>query len=240
MNKITRTIFTINKKVSVKIHVNLKGTDFKTGKEEELISFTARDDKAYMNVNPQSFISLDLITDKELWSRDRSIILNTRNLFAIVKGLKKAVENIYDGGVFAVNEKNEPIIYSDLIDANTVRIFNLMMNQRLIVQPTIVYDETDVSYEGCTIFFNKMVNCVELTIDELEALLYILEKIDIFTYSQTLVNMYYSQKDNVTLTQTTKSTYKPRANVFNVKKTESVDSTLVTPVDDDTFNGLKS
>ena len=67
----------------------------------------------------------------------------------------------------------------------------------IAVIPTIVYDEDDNEYEGISLFINNSGNKVDLSIEELEATLYCLAKVDFFMYSQSIMNyfIYYYKVD---------------------------------------------
>ena len=64
--------------------------------------------------------------------------------------------------------------------------------------PTVVVDINDgKSYEGVQLSINRDEIYAELTLDEFEAMVHILEKIDLFVYSQELLNFYYGIKTKV-------------------------------------------
>lgn len=79
----------------------------------------------------------------------------------------------------------------------TEQVFISYINQGIIMKPVVLYDDRDVSYEGVRIFINKLDNFVDLTIDMFEGLVYTMEKVDLFLYSQEIVNFVTSHYNKI-------------------------------------------
>ena len=182
----------MSKNFILKAHVKL--TTEKDNIKENYYSIYNFNNNKYMKINVFPFLTLE-INDKE-WSKDKTIMITQSNLFQIVKSFKKILNNIYHGDVFAMNKQEEIVIYKDKVIEYTEKIFNLGYNQKIIISPAIVYDENETTYEGVVIYLNTTSNFVTLPIDCFEALVYNLEKIDLFVYSQMLLNFYMTTLKN--------------------------------------------
>lgn len=195
IDKISRVVIQPVKNLVLKVHVKL--TSEKDDVKENYYSIYNFNGGNYLKINVFPFLTLE-ITDNE-WSKDKTIMITQSNLFQVVKSFKRLLSNIYNGNVFAINKQEEIVIYKDKVNEYTEKIFNLGFNQRMIISPAIVYDENDTSYEGVVLYMNITDNFITIPIDCFEALVYTLEKIDLFVYSQELLNFYMNldNKQNV-------------------------------------------
>jgi hypothetical protein len=184
----------------LRIHVKLIQEKNDGRKENFHNVFVSDDKKGYLTLDLQSFLTLE-IKDGD-WAPDKSILIDQKNIYQIIKGFEKSLDAIYNGGIFAVNKRNETIMYKDMAEKHTNRIYNLGMNQRLIIQPAVIFDENETTYEGAILYINKMDNYVELPIDAFEALYHTLKETNMFVYSQLLVNYYMSSINKVEVKQT--------------------------------------
>lgn len=144
-------------------------------------------DKSYIKLEPVTYLILELDKINDEFSPDRSVIIGQGNIHLYVKKMKELIKDIYNEKIFAT-KGNEIVLYSDMSRKFTKAIQVPGMNQSMMMVPAIVYDENEVSYEGVNLYFNKPENVIGLSIDEFEALSYTLEHIDLFTYSQVLIN----------------------------------------------------
>lgn len=189
VDKISRVIIEPVKKLRLRMHAKL--VNRKEGRKENFHKlFSAPDGGKYLSLDIQSFMTLEL-TEGE-WDKSKTIIIDQKNIYQIIKGMKKIIDDIYDRdkGIFAIKKNKETVIYKEQAERSTVKLYNLNYNQRMVLTPAIVYDENEVSYEGVVMFMNKSENYVEFPIDAFEALYYCLEKADLFVYSQELVNYF--------------------------------------------------
>lgn len=214
MNKISRVLVQPVKNLVMKIHVELLKE--KEGKVTNFHNVFTFGSKTYLRVDLQSFVTIEM-TDGE-WSKDKSVLIDQRNMYQVIKGFEKSLENIYNGDVFAVNKEGKTVIHKDSIEKNTVKIYNMGNSNRLILRPSIIYDNDDMTYEGVVLYINKTENYVELPIDAFEALYFTLKKVDLFVYSQALLNYYLGtlramQVENKIIDKP--STPRSRKNIFN-------------------------
>lgn len=188
MEKISAVLVQPVNDLTLKVHSKLLRE--KEGRKENFHNEFTFNNNNYLKLDLQSFLTLEL--RREEWSKDKSIIINQRNIFQIITKFKSLLESIYNGGVFALNKDNEIVIYKDKVEEYTQKIYNLGGNQRMLIKPAIIYDENEVSYEGVILYLNKTENYAQLPIDAFESLVYTLDKVDLFLYSQLLVNYYMS------------------------------------------------
>ena len=180
-NTLSRSILRF-KGLNLRIQVKLKKDDGKTFHNEFKFA-----DKTYLKLDPIVYLILELDKVNDEYNPDRSILIGQGNIHLYIKKMKKIIKDIYNENIFAI-KKNEIILYSDMSKKFTQIIQVPGTTQGLAIVPAVVYDENEVSYEGVNLYFNKTENVIGLSIDEFEALAYTIEHIDLFTYSQTLIN----------------------------------------------------
>jgi len=196
MNKVQRISRIILQPVkNLNLKINVKLYQEKNNKLESYHKEFEFNKVKYLTLNPSVYLSLDINNKEEEWDKSRSIMITQRNIYQLIKNFKTMLTNLYGDEIFAINSKGEIVIYSDMIVKYTLKIYNLGLNQRMIIKPAIVYDENEVSYEGVIMYINNSDNFIELPIDAFESLFYTLSKIDIYTYSQQLLNYYVSCLD---------------------------------------------
>ncbi len=221
--KISRLVFRASKNLILRIHVKLFNEW--GGKKNNFHSvFTTEDGQSYLSLDLQSFLTLEIRDERE-WSPHKTIVINQRNINEIIKGMKKSLDAIYNDNIFAFNTNDEIIAYSDKVKQHTVKLFNIGNNSRLVIQPAVIFDEDEqITYEGVVIYFNSTKNRVELTIQAFEALYHTLDKIDIFVYSQTLINFYinFINKVEVTETEVAKKPKKRKHLLENIDREEVI------------------
>jgi hypothetical protein len=189
LDKISRVVYQATKDLSLRMHIKL--VKEKDGRKENFHQlFTTKEGNKYLKLDLQSFLTLEITSGE--WSPDKSIFINQKNLSQIKRKFKKMLDNIYGEEIFAMNKKNEVFMYADTVEKYTEKIFNLGGKSNMIVSPAVIYDENEVTYEGVIIYINKSDNYVELPIDTFEALYDVLEKADLFVYSQLLLAYYMS------------------------------------------------
>jgi hypothetical protein len=229
-----------HKQLLLKLHVKLLKEN--GGRVENFHQVFSYGEKNYLKLDLQSFLTFELKEKDDIWDKSKTILINDRNIYQIIHGFKKMVKNIYKGGVFAIDSSNEIIMYSDKVEENTVHLYYIGGSQRLILAPCIIYDSNSISYEGCIIYINNKSNYVQFTIDELEALYYILKKINIFTYSIELLNYYMLSANKVNISNTVfKSNEKerPKYNIFTDNDKSKIESKLMPKITDEDFFGFK-
>lgn len=185
-DKITRPILTI-KNLAFRLHVVLK----KQGKDGKVESFqnlfTTQEGKTYLTLDIMSFFTLEI--KGGAYSKDKSVLIDQRNIYRVVRSFDKCLKGIYGDEIFGrdKHDKNEVITYTEGVQKFT-QFVDLGNGNRLLIQPAVVYDQDENSLEGVIIFINKTENAVELDWLQFESLYDTLQKADLFTYSQLLVN----------------------------------------------------
>lgn len=182
--KLTRTILQYPTMI-LKLHVKLKNdmgmfhNEFSYGHNK------------YINIIANGYITLEVgkTKDKQDYDPTRSFMIGVGNIGNVVNGLKKVLNNICKHDIFAIQNK-KIIAYDDMVKKYTEQIITPFINQALLVKPSVIYDENEISYEGVIIYVNNTNNMIQLSISEFENFVYVLEKIDIFSTSQLLLNYY--------------------------------------------------
>ena len=219
----------LGRKLSIKLNVNLIGDNNST-----FINMYAKPNSATLkgiSLSPSSFITFEY--KEGAWSKDKTIVVNELNLAKVVKGFKNVHKNVYEGNIFAQNKKGEVVIYQDRARECTEHIG--LGSQNMLLQPAVIQDDNGVTYEGVILYINNSENVIELAIDWFDGIIRVLEKIDMFAYSQALLNFYISLKDNDRIMEETEVKKIPKKKKTTTLK--GANSTLVK--DEDTFEGLE-
>lgn len=201
--------------------------------------------KTYTAITYPSFITLENMNNTNQNDSTKSIMITEKNIFSLITALNSMKNKLYNENLYIIENK-KLVLLNDVAVKNTVTT-QLYGGGIIAMKPSIVYDENDNQYEGVTLFINNTGNAIDLTIDELEAVLYCVTKVDFFTYSQLIINyfIYYYKVDTdnshpvTTSSANSKYTNKPNIDwssepktVANFKKGEDEFSKLLNPHND--------
>lgn len=190
IEKISSTLFKINKNFTLK-HVVKLANRRQDGRRElfhseyTYLSSTTYTDVKYLKSIKLQFSSYLLLeeTDKDKdWHMRENVIINQIGLPPLKKALKKARKWLrqddmyfYDGDRLCLNK--------ELKKQKAISIGG----KRLIFTPAIlIYD--DKEYEGINIYVNSSNLVLQLTVDKLEALYYIVKKMDLYSAGLTMIS----------------------------------------------------
>jgi len=219
--KITRTLLTF-KTMTLKLHVKLKADNGKFTFQFHNETEYGKD--RYVYVNCAAFISIDVVDKNNDFGFDKtkSLLINQHSIFQVIMFFRRLVKNMYKKDLFVV-KGDELILHQDVAD-EAKELLQLGTNSAIIGIPAIIYDENETSYEGVNLFINKTSNVIPLTFTELETVLYTLEKIDLYQYSQLLLNYYVSYyKDEIlNNNQSITNSYRRNKFVWDNKEPETV------------------
>ena len=206
IEKISRGIIKL-KNLELRLHVNMFSKDKKYYHNEYTY-----DDKTYIKLTPYTFLTLDMYIE-DLDFKDTNIFISQSSLVQVKNGFKRMLDNIYRQKIFAMRN-NEVITYPDMVKKYTEVIKLVDISKAIVIEPSVVYDENEVSYEGVTIYLNRKDVFTQLPISESESLVYARDKVDLFIYSQLLINYFKSKENN----SNNVSTHKPRPtkNIFGI------------------------
>lgn len=192
-DKINRQILAVNKYLTMRMHVMLKS---KTGRgfSQEMKYFHKEfigQGGSGIGLDIVSYITLEYRND-EPWNSSKTFTINQRNLHNVMVGLQKMQRRLYaeDLDIFTVNKKEELFINNELAQQNAIVISDKLKQQFIRIVPALVFDDADKSYEGVTMYINNPDNAVNIMIDAFDALVMAVSNIDLFVYSQMLVNYY--------------------------------------------------
>lgn len=194
----------------------------------------------YLSLNYFPMVVIDNIKKgMRSYKRKSSIIMTQRNQHVIISAFEKMRKILYNNDLFYSKDGH---IFTYHIDKEyIVHEYGAGNNNYIVLYPTVVVDNDEREYEGVRMFFNTTEIFGDLSIDEFEALLGVMKRIDIFTYSQSLLNFYFTYKDKVVLPD---KQPKKKKNLFVVEKhpleEESVQSNIVKKdADENLMDGLK-
>lgn len=189
--KISRVILRFTNMI-LKISININNENYKAYRETEYMG------NLYVTMNLNPMLSLEMVKGKNedtVFDRSNFFPIGQGNIGSIIKTMKKMLKSIYTQDIFAI-QNNAVIMYEDMSRKFMERISIPRSGYQMILKPTVVYDDNDTSYEGVNIYLNKTDNVISLSIEEFENLVYTLEKIDLFTYSQMMFNSYLLVNNN--------------------------------------------
>lgn len=169
-------------------------------------------DKEYASFDFGRYVTLEYTAGE--WARDKSIMITEKNLFTVRSNFRRMVRNLYATDIFVQKKSGELILPKDMEEKYTVPIYDLGMNQYLLLKPTIVTDYDNVTYEGVAIFFNKTGNCCAVSISEFEALVEALNNIDLFLYSHQVLSLYLQYVDKIDIIKPEQRVETEKTNVF--------------------------
>lgn len=227
VDKISRVLIQPCKELVIKIHCRL--TKEVNGITRSFHNFFTYNDSNYLNLDQYVYLTLE-IKDEEEWSRDKTVIINAKNIHQLLSGLKFMINNC---------RSNDSIYYhskvKDSVDVENITVYPETIKEniwqvkllgddmpRILLHPS-VKEMDEVKYEALRIYINRKTNYVDLTLDEAEAMFYTLQKVDFFQYGMMMIQYYVSSIENDKIEiQETKINTKPKIQFdTKIEKTES-------------------
>ena len=194
---ISRTILVVGKiKVTLVVILNEVGTPQKPARRKIWVSKREVEHTVVRSIGLDYFPFVTILNaDSPIDDFRKSMVVMTmKNQHRVVKAFRKMLRVLYQEDIF-------------FMDGNTIKRYELQEDwivrcntgkDIFVMAPTVVVDINDgKSYEGVQLSINRDEIYAELTLDEFEAMVHILEKIDLFVYSQELLNFYYGIKTKV-------------------------------------------
>lgn len=226
---LSRIIFN-TKTLSVKLKVILENTvgGIKYFYHNDFSYGNAR----YFKLSPSAYITVEYTNKQngEGYDPSKNISITYLKWYQFIEALRRMRHNIHKPDIF-VMKGNEIILYDDVKKDNIVSVH--IGNNTMVMSPAIIYDANEVSYEGVYIYINKTINIIELSVDEFESFVYQMEKVDIFAYSQSLINYYVSYyKDDIKDRIDEKKIVKNNYNDFQNNQSEFMISNIIKDTDD--------
>ena len=158
---------------------------------------------------------------KDLDWRKKCLIVNPKNQHLYVKAFKDILKILYDEKNDPFYQKNGHLYTYALKNSQIIRVHNAGINNVFELKPAVIMDNDGIEYEGASLAINMTNNIGPLYLDELEAVYHTLEKLDIFLYSQALLNFYFAYKSKVVANQVTiEKTRKKAKKLFGPKEDE--------------------
>lgn len=233
--KITRNIISYGN-LTVKLHIRVSGDKINFHNEFDYAG------KRYLKLGNNVYLTMDINNKNDEWDPSNGVMINQYNIFQVIKAMKKVIKNMYDKPLFGKRANGELVAYKDEIKKCIEQVNLIGTNGAILFEPGLVYDENDVSYEGINIHINKTGNVASIPFEIFEGICYSMEKIDLFTYSQTIMNYYtsYYKEDLNNLYNGQTKNVERKSIDFNKPVKEKVESTFARNNKDEEmlFDGL--
>lgn len=176
---ITRTLSKIER-LTIKMRVNIN-------RDGEYKNVNLWDRGIALSFTPLLILSIE---NKNIpYSRQQSIVLTPKSICHFIRGLKNFIKlytNIDE--IFYLNDNQEVALNPNLSKDYYNEINGLGDNNLVALYPTTVYDKDLHSHIGAAICFNSADNKIEISYDDLLSFYDIMNRIDIISFSQALVN----------------------------------------------------
>lgn len=221
--KISSNLLFLTANTSLRFHVVLsgKGEDGVTDVPDAFHSVFENNFGKYISYEVKSFITLE-IKDK-IWNKSKSLLLTPSNIFQFMTHLNKLIANIYRNDCFFYTSERKLRVNQDKITEYSVDAFNLTGDQRVMMQPTVYYDNEENEYEGAIFYINNTENYFIIPIDKIETLKYEISQVNFVIYTGVYLNSYFH-----TLYEKEKETkvelIKPKTSVFAMKRDDTLTS----------------
>ena len=178
LRKVSRTITSI---AGCKIDIVIL---FPTDKDviSKYIKKEGYDDLVYLTYNLLGIIGITFPTKD---NENKYLSLTEFRKTQLVSLMEKTLSVLNNNNIFYKDANNRLCIN----EQNIYNYKNQIGDTIIALKPIIVYDEkNDIDYEGARIFINNRSSYVDFTTMELFSICNLLNRIDIFLYSQSLFN----------------------------------------------------
>lgn len=219
--KISSNLLFLTANTSLRYHVVLtgKGEDGVTDVPDAFHSVFENNFGKYISYEVKSFITLD-IKDK-IWDKSKSLLITPSNIFQFMTHLNTLISNIYRNDCFFYTSEKKLRVNQDRLARYSVDAFNLTGNQRVMMQPTVYYDNEENEYEGAIFYINNSENYFIIPIDKIETLKYEISQVNFVMYTGVFLNSYFH-----TLYEKEKEpkveVIKPKTSVFAMNRDDSM------------------
>ena len=218
--KITRSILAYGN-LNIKLHVRVSAENLKYHNEFEF------KEKKYLSLGNNVYITMEINNKNEEWNSGNGVMLNQYNIHQVIKAMKKVIKSMYDEPIFGKKKNGELVVYKDEAKKHIEQVNLLTTNGAILFEPGLIYDENDVTYEGRIIHINRTGNTASIPFEVFEGICYTLEKIDLFQYSQLIMNyftIYYKDELNDFYNGRSNRTYERKTIDFNKGPQEKTES----------------
>ena len=196
---ITRTIATIGPlrfKMYVPLLQNNRG-------EKPIITNWAREVTVSLTehlyfVEGFACVSIDIVSpqgkDSSLSWKKMGLTMTQKTQHMYVEAFNKILRIISGNEVFYVDSDTGRLKLYQIDRNQIVQVTTAGDDNIFELRPAIITEDED-EYVGAVIAINSTSNTAAMSIDEIRAIARLLDRIDIFTYSQGLINMYMLYKE---------------------------------------------
>lgn len=204
MYRATIEITKINSIMKIKFGIIINSDEDKKyigNQSNKLISKFNYNGNDYLRINPHPFIVIDIssTSKNEGWNANMSVSLNRMGQYKFVHSLKNFISNFSNYKNLFYYDNDKLVVNQSVVNKVSM---NISTNSKMIrLQPCVVPDEEnqELVYEGAIFFINNMQNYAYLTYDELNYLLWEIERIDMTVLSLEIIDivkLYYDEKSD--------------------------------------------
>ena len=164
------------------------------------IRYYPKNDGSSVYMEFPAFITITLPTEyPQVTTVRRRIVLTTKSKHDFLDGFKKFLDVFQRDDIFYISNRR---LCMYPVKEDMIQTMALGGKWFVELRPTIVDDGKGGIYEGGYIAFNQEANGVDLTYSELYEMYKVIDAIDIFMYSQLLLNffgigIFYPNSDEV-------------------------------------------
>ena len=245
--RIVRTIAKFSS-FKLEIHVLLTQTDGKPGVfdwEREVNSMWTEHNYYIENMAFLVIKNTSKNSDKDIDWRKRSLYMTSRTQHIFVKAFDDMLKILYDEDHDPFYQEQGHLRTYTPEDNQIVFVDNVGDDNVFELRPAVITDKDNVEYEGAALSINTSTNTGGLVLDELEAFRDILSRMDLFLYSQSLLNFYYLYKKKVeseNILVKNRETRVMKKKLFSIQDLEPKGEERMSSVgikNDDVFMGLE-
>lgn len=185
MITISSDILNPTEKLRIQLSVGLNNNEYKN-----LISVYENAKGVYISINPNIVLKLSYIPpQKKEWDIKQVIYINDRNIYMLNDGLSRFYKKLMVPDRFIYDDKGYVAeINGD--NGHECETIGLTKGQVLQVEPSILYDKKGYPLPGVMMRINMKSNEVDLSIDEFESMMRLLQSIQIRQEGMLILQTY--------------------------------------------------
>lgn len=135
-----------------------------------------------------TFITLDFLKYGETYDKNKRFSLFSCQVWKLIQAIDAGLEFLNKNDVFYIDkDTKKTCLYAESKKYKYLSK-GYISNGIIMVEPVVVTDASDITYEGLRFSFNRLNNFVDLSIDEVQGMRYLLAHTDFMVLSQVMVN----------------------------------------------------
>lgn len=185
LKRIDRTLFNAGT-LSVKLLILLNLADSKYASFKKDLAMNGNIEEYGLSTSMLPLLIFDIYEKDTIYDRSKQLVIQPRYLPQLLIGLHKVIDQFDRDDIFYIKGRSTSM-YAFKEDM-AVTINNIGENH-LLATPAIIEDNLNdgAMYEGYQFYFNKTTHHTALTYDEIVSLYHLLNRMDIYSLSQSLL-----------------------------------------------------